>query len=468
MSKIRKKVYLTADEVKFVKNIDTIPFHPVSANRYRLRLNENEILALNEFRNKVSPVLPTKEESIKWTEEGDYYRVISGTRNKLISKDRLREMLEVYTTKGMTINKACLQLRMTRADFMFYKNAFHFVKDDSIYPECDFSSDDISLDEMTDYARMKKKLDFFEKFEKDKQKDIENRIKILDTSDYWQRKAIEELSKIQRADPNLFPTFSPTTKTEKEYLVVVFGDAHTGLRINSKSAPYNYLELAKRFDIIRKSILDEIYNKDYEEVCIVDLGDFISGTIHDSLKELNELSNTESIKYYASLIEQLISSVRIEKPVSYFCVNGNHDRIEPNKSASTAENNYGNILRWYLKSIYKDILSVNIGDCHIETNDMLGLKLFDYYIGVEHGDKGKFLDAPNYFTSIFREIFKEIYRGHVHHRELCDVNGTLVESFPSLCGVDEYALSIRKVSKPGFALIGYNKDGRVFERIINF
>ena len=99
---------------------------------------------------------------------------------------------------------------------------------------------------------------------------------------------------------------------------------------------------------------------------------------------------------------------------------------------------------------------------------MTYFQIFDYYIGVEHGNFGKPKDAPNYFTSFYKKIFKEIYRGHTHHRELIDENDTLVETFPSFCGVDEYALSIRKVSKPGFTLLRYNSNGRIMEKNINF
>ena len=152
--------------------------------------------------------------------------------------------------------------------------------------------------------------------------------------------------------------------------------------------------------------------------------------------------------------------------IEYRAINGNHDRIEPVKSASTEENNYGHLLLWYLDTVFKDINHINVIHSNL-TSNMHEIKMFDYYIGMEHGDLGKINECVQNWTSMYKKQYREIYRGHLHHKYAMEENGTYIEHFPSLCGCDAYATSLRKVSDPEVSLIIYNEKGRYLEHFVN-
>ena len=109
----------------------------------------------------------------------------------------------------------------------------------------------------------------------------------------------------------------------------------------------------KYFKVVAQLI--EVHNKEYQidDLILALLGDFISGTIHDDLKEANNIQPTEAIwnaqKLIASGIRYLLDNTKVNLIIP--CSSGNHGRITAKQRTSTE---YGNSLEILMYKQLKD------------------------------------------------------------------------------------------------------------------
>lgn len=472
-----KRYDLTKEELKMLEELRGRKIHTKrgKSGKYRMRVSSKEILTIRKECDKPATetdgnnlgVLPSVKQKDLVTDFGDYFEIMLGNGEvRRISKEKVLQIYEVYTSKSTTIDKACVVLGITRTDFMMVKRAFNITKSSYKYPEFCFTEENYDPETMVAYENQSRKIDFIQNVAKKKSLDQERRLKRYDTIGYWYDKAISELKDLAKREVIEQEYLNKPSKKPATKNILVIADTHLGIKSNNPFNVYNVDIACDRF----KQITQWCYaNRDSigYSLEILDLGDAISGYIHGSLKEQNEIPVTTQLRFYIQNIEDMLVQLSKITNVSYRICCGNHARMYEDKKDDINEANLETLIPMYLQARLSNFSRITIFDQ--DPSMVIGahsIKMFDYWIGAEHGNRVKFQDASTQWNSMYQKFFREVLVGHFHHRKSYVDNGTLVESFPSICGTDEFASNIKKSSKPEATLLTYDPSGRIKEQFI--
>jgi predicted phosphodiesterase len=299
--------------------------------------------------------------------------------------------------------------------------------------------------------------------------DIKNRSSKLDYSELKKRydlslKTIEELEQ-QKADilqiKNQVSTFEikgeKGLKSEATAFIIA-SDWHVGKRVvSSKVNGLNSFNLkvfdkrAKNFFINSVTLL-RMFERDItiKTVILGLLGDFIENVIHDGMAENNTLLPIDETiivqDYIASGIKYLLKNT--SKEIIIPCLVGNHSRTTKKIHTSTeVENSLEYFMYSNLKNIFSDEKRVKF---IIADGSMLYLKVYGYQTRFLHGTSIKFgggigglyIPAGKAISQWNKAKHADLtVFGHFHQSKFSGWGGFICNG--SLCGYDDYALSIK-------------------------
>ena len=224
-------------------------------------------------------------------------------------------------------------------------------------------------------------------------------------------------------------------------------------------------ERAEKFFKVTAQLI-KVHQKEYEinTHILALLGDFISGSIHDDLKEGNNIQPTEAIweaqKLIASGIEYLLKNTDVNLIIP--CSAGNHSRITEKQRIQTE---YGNSLEILM---YKQLEKYFAKDERVKfiINDsyLTYVKVYDFSCRFSHGHALKYGGG---IGGIFIPAFKAIsqwnkskhadwdFFGHFHQLK----DGGNFISNGSLIGFNSFAVRIKAdYEKPKQAFIIIDKE----------
>lgn len=229
----------------------------------------------------------------------------------------------------------------------------------------------------------------------------------------------------------------------------------------------------KLFRVI--SQLVKVHNKEYtiSNLVLALLGDFISGSIHDDLKESNNIQPTEAIYEVQCLIASGIKFLLKETNVNLIipCSSGNHARITEKQRVSTA---YGNSLEFLMYRHLRDYFE-NEPRVKFIINDsyLTYVNIYGYTARFHHGDSIRFSGGVG---GIFIPAFKAIsqwnkskhadwdFFGHFHQMK----DGGSFITNGSLIGYNGYAIRIKadyEKPKQAFVIIDEERGLDVVRKI---
>ena len=222
--------------------------------------------------------------------------------------------------------------------------------------------------------------------------------------------------------------------------------------------------IEKLFKVVAKLI--EVHQKEYniDNFVLALMGDFISGSIHDDLKEGNEIQPTQAIYevqcLIASGIEYMLKNSNVNLIIP--CSSGNHGRITDKIRVSTA---YGNSLEFLMYRTLRDYFK-NEKRVKFIINDsyLTYMDIYDYKIRFHHGDAmrygggigGLFIPAFKAISQWDKQIRADwTFFGHFHQLK----DGGNFVSNGSLIGFSPYAIRIKAdYEKPKQAFLILDKE----------
>lgn len=239
-------------------------------------------------------------------------------------------------------------------------------------------------------------------------------------------------------------------------------------------------ERAEKFFRVTAKLI-KVHQKEYSisNLVLALLGDFISGSIHDDLKEGNNIQPTQAIWEVQNIISSGIEYLLKETDVNLIipCSSGNHARITDKLRASTA---YGNSLEFL---IYREMEKYFHKESRVKfiINDayLTYMNIYKYRVRFHHGDSIKYGGG---IGGIFIPVFKAIsqwnkqkntpisgyadwdFFGHFH--QLKD-GGNFVTN-GSLIGYNSYAIRIKadyEEPKQAFMIIDEERGLDVVRKI---
>ena len=78
-----------------------------------------------------------------------------------------------------------------------------------------------------------------------------------------------------------------------------------------------------------------------------------------------------------------------------------------------------------------------------------------------HGHKDKPATAVEHLSLLLKTFPDMVLLGHYHSAAEREIQGAEVIVNGSLCGTDDYAMSLRRTSKPSQKLLVINREGRL-------
>lgn len=253
--------------------------------------------------------------------------------------------------------------------------------------------------------------------------------------------------------------YKPIDKTfERKYAIAQWSDWHCGALIDNPFNYYNVDVMVERAEIIRNKIIGYCDLHKVTDLVIEINGDMVDGLIHVSSRVAQEESVIEQVITVTDVLAKLINSMKpYFNSIKVVTTLGNHGRMTPSKSESNTKENFEMIIPVWLRDKLQDVTVI---DSH-------GLDFVQYDIDgkvivLAHGQNDKLSKAIDDFTKMYKVIPQEIHLGHTHsYKDINDCD-QIVTVNGCLDGADDYALSIRKVTKPSQNLIIYDEDRCIY------
>lgn len=311
--------------------------------------------------------------------------------------------------------------------------------------------------------------EFIEKLEKAKQDLQKERIKLSTTKlEYskWQRQDarmemfLESMDNaIVKLEPLEIPDHITTIEYEKIGLVNI-ADAHLGKQgiirglrgeiINE----YNKEIFKQRMWEVFNDTLKIINKEELTQVTVLSLGDMIEGILRNSQLQSLELGVIDSVIEYSDFIANWINELSKYVKVDYHSAYGNHDglRLLQAKSAHDfPHENVGRLIDHFLAKRLESNTNVFIDD------NQLPFAYFDIFgmnILAMHGEDRDLVDAVKDFKVMYDERIDMLITGHLHKGAtqtagLSPFGDIEVIRIPSICGIDDFSVTIKKFSRAG-------------------
>lgn len=277
---------------------------------------------------------------------------------------------------------------------------------------------------------------------------------------------------VEKLEPLAIPNPIHTDLSDRE-CVLVFGDEHYGTEfeihglhneiINSYSPD---IFESRMWNLLEQTI--SITTKEgFSKIHVFSMGDFEDGLLR--VKQLMQLRYgvVEGTVRYADFISNWLNELSKYVEVEFQTTSGNHTELrmlgQP-KGTFTKEN-----MSLVVDAMITTRLANNPNFTFVKNPtgyifaDILGYKL----LGI-HGEVKSMEQAIKDFSQMYRVQLDFLIAGHKHHSrsETVGINQEVI-NVPSIIGVDDYSLSIHKMSNAGATFLVFEKGkGKVIEYAI--
>lgn len=262
------------------------------------------------------------------------------------------------------------------------------------------------------------------------------------------------LEKINKAPFNVY---------EKREGLALFSDWHYGAIVENSFNVYNRDIARKRIKKLVEKIIRYGKHNGISTLRVAQLGDIVSGQIHLTTRLFSDIDVVQQIQEVTEILAEVIAELCNEFPqVIFYNIIGNHGRTVAKKEEATIKDNFEYFVCWYLRERLKNFDNLTIIE---DREGLITTEIMGQNIALAHGNYER-LNTAEGLTQMTGIVFNQVIFGHFHHnymKELGQYTDIIMNS--SLIGADEYALTLRKISKPAQKFLIYNQDG--LENIYN-
>lgn len=251
--------------------------------------------------------------------------------------------------------------------------------------------------------------------------------------------------------------FNTEKHKDKKYAVLQLSDWHLGIVVNNPWNYYDINEAKNRAEIIINKAINKIQLHKVTDLVVEINGDMVNGIINVGNQTVQEEDVIDQSMFVAEIISNCISMLaKYVNNIKIVTTLGNHGRLQSDKKKCLTGNNF--------EKLIPKFISLRTGLSVHSSNglDFTSFEIDEKFICVAHGQNDKISNVIEDFSKIYKRVPDEIHLGHTHaYKDIndCDifvtVNGSLV-------GTDDYALSIRKITKAAQNLIIYDTDRCIY------
>jgi predicted phosphodiesterase len=229
--------------------------------------------------------------------------------------------------------------------------------------------------------------------------------------------------------------------------VALLSDIHYGLQVDNNVNMYSTTIASSRLNFWSTKVIEYCQLYHVQTLNIVLCGDLISGLIQLSARVAQEEDVAEQIMAISEILSREITKINSKISfVNIYGVVGNHSRMNASKEDNIDSENFERLIFRYIElrtglkvidSGHSDYLEFNVGGSSCIAT---------------HGHNDKFGNVVNDFSKVLGYIPDYIYMGHTHHLQVEENGQTTVIVNGSVVGADDYAVKIRKYTKPSQVL----------------
>lgn len=285
---------------------------------------------------------------------------------------------------------------------------------------------------------------------------VNNESRVQTRTDDMFEKIVESVKLMQDSVP-----FVNNTIVEKDGSttkgILLLSDWHIGLDTTNSLNTFNMKVAKRRINKLFNTVLRENVKHNIDTLYVANIGDVVSGLIHTTTRLESREKVMEQVMNASELIAELLYNLSKDVNIEYYSVFGNHDRIFADKKEAQNADNYCTIIDWFLKHRFLESENVNIHTN--EFDDGIGVfSIYNHNYCFTHGDKDNISNIVSNISLMTKRNYDAMFMGHRHSVAMNEVHGTYVIQNGTLSGVDEYAVNIRKSSRPSQTLVVVSEE----------
>jgi len=389
-----------------------------------------------------------EEDELIYIEDKDFYTIIDGVESLKISKERVREILNLYCTLRFTKNKVANSIGMDIEDLKIVMRTFD-INHDSI-PFLDEDIEDMTSDEMIKKSVANKKESFYKNFVNIKNKELEKEVAIYREKNYLYDKLFDKISNIE-FKPIIFHDFkNPVVKTDST-VIISLADVHSGTFTDNYYNKYSTPIMRERFKEFTVQALEEIKKVKPNRIIVLNLGDSVEGIIGESGRIATDCDSDTATENVTEEIGNLLLAVSKYAKVDFYQTMGNHGRKLRDKRASIPQENVENTINWGLKLLLKSNSNIKIH----KNGGVVEFAVYDKNIAIHHGDNVR---NDQKMTSNRGKKYRMVFKGHNHKFDIDTINELESITVGCMMGSNDWSSDKELFCKPMQLITVVEKD----------
>ena len=242
---------------------------------------------------------------------------------------------------------------------------------------------------------------------------------------------------------------------------LLLSDWHVGMVTDNMVNRYNEAEFDKRIHKLLDDVIQYGHEQKLKAIHVFALGDLVNGLIHVTTRINNEENIVKQTMKVSETLAMILNTLSEEFPaVKLYFSRGNHDRVTANKKESICSESFADLIWWYLKARLEGIQEIELIDNEVD-DEIVMADICGNTIMAVHGHKDKIKNVIPNLSLLLKTFPDYVFMGHYHSHAELETHGAEVIVNSSLCGADDYAISLRRSSHPAQKLIIFNDKGRV-------
>lgn len=261
----------------------------------------------------------------------------------------------------------------------------------------------------------------------------------------------------------------------KRSCVLAFGDAHFGADFTIKGLfgeeinSYSPEKFYERMDILLAETIKFVQREKFDHIHVYDLGDSIDGILRVGQLMKLRYGVAESAVKYALYLSNWLNTLSAYCSIEFQMTGGNHSEIRHlgQKKGTFEDDNMALVI----KEIIKARLANN-SRFHITENDT-GY-IFDTIQGCTllgiHGESKNLDETIKDLSAVYQVDIDILLTGHLHH-SFSETVGRCIDvmRIPSIVGIDDYSMKVRKTSNAGATIFVVEENkGKVLDYHVKF
>lgn len=208
-------------------------------------------------------------------------------------------------------------------------------------------------------------------------------------------------------------------------------------------------------------VVDKIEKENIEVLHIFNLADSIEGILRSGSQLMKlRYGITDSIMMFTNFIAHWLTELSEYANIEYYQNTGNHSdyRIISGKKGDFPHENAERMVGWGLKAILQNSPQIKIHEEQIQ--GLIYTNIVGFDILATHGDKEKKLEnSIKDYSMLYGKNIDYLLVGHKHFNSETNIsiNKDIVQA-PSLIGIDDYSMSLKKSANAGAKMFVLERD----------